>query len=100
MRDKERLEMLENGSSFSNDDITFLLKQARLYQISRDDTREKCHEVRQQNKELEQQIKRYREALELVIKKGTYGTSVHTGEIVRNDEADIAFKALESDSDE
>jgi len=64
MRDRDRLERLENGSSFSSDDITFLLKQARLYQISRDDTREKCSLVRKQNKELNEQNRRYREAIE------------------------------------
>ena len=67
MRDKRRLELLENGSSFSSDDITFLLRQARLYQISRDDTRKACHKVREENKKLEQQNKRYREALEYLL---------------------------------
>lgn len=67
MRDKERLELLENGSSFSSDDITFLLRQARLYQISRDGTRKACHKVRKENKKLEQQNKRYRESLEEIL---------------------------------
>lgn len=42
-----------------------------------------------------EQNKRYREALEKIEKEGTYGTSIQTGEVYRNDEAAIASKALE-----
>ena len=54
---------------------------------------EYLHGVKQQNN-------RYREALELIRKKGTYGTSVNTGEIVRSNEANIAEKALEGEKNE
>lgn len=81
MKDKERLELLENGSSFSSDDITFLLKQSRLYQIQRDDTRKACHKVREENKKLEQQNKRYRKALEFYADEKKYDYKVITDSV-------------------
>ncbi len=100
MKDKERLELLENGSSFSSDDITFILKQARLYQISRDDTRKACHKVREENKKLKQKNECYREAINEAMEcLEERFTTKGTAHMILED-ATLEIEALESETDE
>ncbi len=99
MKDKQRLEMLENGSAFSSDDITFLLRQARLYQISRDDTREACHKLREENKKLKQKNECYREAINEAMEcLEERFTTKGTAHMILED-ATLVIEALESESE-
>jgi len=89
---KERLEKLRNGTTFSSEDIDWIMERAMLYEISRDS----FIVVDKENEQLRAENKRYREALEFYAKRGHYIASGYPNtELQAIEYGEIARKSLE-----